>query len=235
MARRIPEDRFSRLVRAATGVFLAQGYRRTQMADVADALGVAKGTLYLYVESKAALFWLCALHCDAPEAIERPDPLPVPTPADGEIARLLRTRLAGEARLPKLTAALGRANPADVRAELDGVLRELYTVLYRNRHGIKLLDRCGQDHPDLSAALQRETRETTQQRLADLLERRSRQGRLRPPVDPFLRARITLETLTTWAVHVGWDPVPQTFDAKQVEDEVVRFCVDALLGPEEGS
>ena len=106
MARRIPEDRFSRLVRAATGVFLAQGYRRTQMADVADALGVAKGTLYLYVESKAALFWLCALHCDAPEAIERPDPLPVPTPADGEIARLLRTRLAGEARLPKLTAAL---------------------------------------------------------------------------------------------------------------------------------
>ena len=49
MARGIPAGRLEQLVDCATRVFIDQGYRRTQMADVADALGVAKGTLYLYV------------------------------------------------------------------------------------------------------------------------------------------------------------------------------------------
>jgi len=58
MARRIPENRFDELVRGATEVFIARGYRLTQMSDVAEAVGVAKGTLYGYVESKDALLWL---------------------------------------------------------------------------------------------------------------------------------------------------------------------------------
>ena len=40
MARRIPADRFDRLVRGATEVLIERGYRRTQMADVAEAIGV---------------------------------------------------------------------------------------------------------------------------------------------------------------------------------------------------
>jgi AcrR family transcriptional regulator len=52
MPRTIPAGRLEQLVECATRVFIDQGYRRTQMADVADALGVAKGTLYLCVESK---------------------------------------------------------------------------------------------------------------------------------------------------------------------------------------
>ena len=35
MARPIPEDRFKQLIEAATRVFVAEGYRRTQIADVA--------------------------------------------------------------------------------------------------------------------------------------------------------------------------------------------------------
>jgi len=45
--RQIPSDRFHELLQAATAVFLERGSRRTQMADVAARLGVAKGTLYL--------------------------------------------------------------------------------------------------------------------------------------------------------------------------------------------
>ena len=64
MARRTPPERLTRLVECATRVFIEQGYRRTQMADIAEALGVAKGTLYLYVESKDALFDLVARCAD---------------------------------------------------------------------------------------------------------------------------------------------------------------------------
>ena len=56
MARSIPADRLGRLIEVATETFVTEGYRRAQMGNVAEALGVAKGTLYGYVESKAALF-----------------------------------------------------------------------------------------------------------------------------------------------------------------------------------
>ena len=46
------------LLDSATRVFIARGYRRTQMADVAREMGVSAGALYGYVESKEALFHL---------------------------------------------------------------------------------------------------------------------------------------------------------------------------------
>ena len=64
MARAIPENRLKELLACATSVFIAQGYRRTQIADVARALGVAKGTVYLYVESKQALFAAALRYAD---------------------------------------------------------------------------------------------------------------------------------------------------------------------------
>jgi len=45
VARTIPPDRFRQLLQVATRIFVERGYRSTQMADVAEALGVAKGTL----------------------------------------------------------------------------------------------------------------------------------------------------------------------------------------------
>jgi AcrR family transcriptional regulator len=41
---------------AALTLFGRYGYRRTSIDDIARAAGVAKGTVYLHVESKAALF-----------------------------------------------------------------------------------------------------------------------------------------------------------------------------------
>ena len=85
MPRAIPKDRFHDLVEAATSVFLEQGYRRTQMADVAARMGVAKGTVYLYVESKEALFDAVIRHADHREPLQLPDALPIPTPPPGAV------------------------------------------------------------------------------------------------------------------------------------------------------
>src|ERR671930_2558450 len=100
MARPIPPDRLARLVRCATEVFIEHGYQRTQMADVAAALGVAKGTLYLYVESKEALFDLVARYADAPRPFGRTPPLPVRTPKPGATVRYVRERLPGRQGAP---------------------------------------------------------------------------------------------------------------------------------------
>lgn len=44
------------ILAAAIMQFTRFGYRRTSMDDIAKAAGVAKGTLYLYFDSKAAVF-----------------------------------------------------------------------------------------------------------------------------------------------------------------------------------
>ena len=63
MARSIPSGRLDALAATATDIFIAQGYRRTQMADVARAMGLAKGTLYGYAASKrVAVGARCEVH-----------------------------------------------------------------------------------------------------------------------------------------------------------------------------
>jgi len=176
MPRSIPKDRFHDLVEAATSVFLEQGFRRTQMADVAARMGVAKGTVYLYVESKEALFDAVVRHADRGERLALPAQLPVATPLPGATLEEVRKRVAATG-LPVLTEALARRRVVDVRTELEAVVRELYGLLARHRVGIKLLDRCAHDHPELAAVWYGTGREAVQDLLRRYLEDRIRRRR----------------------------------------------------------
>ncbi len=230
MARRIPADRFTRLVRVATDVFIAQGYRRTQMADIAAALGVAKGSLYSYVESKETLFQLALRHADDRQAIELPEELPLPTPGPGDLTREFRARFRQQGGLPLLAEALERGRPGrNLRVELEGILRELYGLLERYHRGIKLIDRCALDHPELSDEWQKAGREGTRAALERYLEARRRNRQLRPIHDLSVTARLVIETITTWTVHIKWDRFPQHFDEKAVADAVVGMLLHGLL------
>jgi AcrR family transcriptional regulator len=229
MARRIPERRFDDLIRVAIEVFVDQGYRRTQMSDVAAALGVAKGTLYGYVESKEALFQLAARYSDSPGPIEPPAQLPVPAPKPGEILRVFEERLAREGSMPVLTEALERRRVRDVRVELEAVLRELYSIMERNHRGIELIDRCALDHPDLAERWQQVGREGTRGGLTDYLDARIRSRQLRPLRDTRLAARLAIETITTWAVHIKWDRSPQKLDDEAARENVIHFLLHGLL------
>jgi AcrR family transcriptional regulator len=53
--RELPEVRHEQILDAAAQVFLDRGLVQATMADVAEAAGVAKGTIYLYFDSKSAL------------------------------------------------------------------------------------------------------------------------------------------------------------------------------------
>ncbi len=54
--RRREEARPSELKAAALQLFIEKGYAATRLDDVAARAGVVKGTLYLYFDSKEALF-----------------------------------------------------------------------------------------------------------------------------------------------------------------------------------
>jgi AcrR family transcriptional regulator len=53
---RRPEDRPQELTEAALDLFVEKGFAATRLDDVAARAGVSKGTLYLYFDSKEALF-----------------------------------------------------------------------------------------------------------------------------------------------------------------------------------
>jgi AcrR family transcriptional regulator len=229
MARPIPEDRFQSLLEAATAVFLEQGYRRTQIADVANRLGVAKGSIYTYVESKEALFDCALRHADSLEPVQLPDALPVTTPPPGSTLETVRKRVAAEGVLPALLAALTRTRVTHVAAELEAILGELYDTLARHRTAIKLLDRCAHDYPELAKVWHSQGREGALALLTRYLEDRARRGSLRRFEDSAIAARIALETLVLWAVHRHWDPTPQVVDEGSARRIALAFVVHALV------
>jgi AcrR family transcriptional regulator len=232
MARKTPPDRLPHLIARATKIFIDQGYLRTQMEDVAAALGVAKGTLYLYVQSKEALFDLVVRCADVAPSLPSLAQLPLPTPEPGSTLDYVRERLASNQTLPTLTAALARQRVKDARAELALILAELYDTLARNRHGIKLLDRSAQDLPELAALWFDTARGGLIATLAHYLDARMRRKLLRPLSDAAVTARLIIETLAFWAVHRHWDPRPQVVDETVARDTVVQFILNALAKKE---
>jgi hypothetical protein len=98
----------------------------------------------------------------------------------------------------------------------------------RNRTGIKLIDRCAVEYPELAKIWFAEGRQALLTELGTYLETRSRAGQLRAGLDIAVAARAVLETLVFWAVHRHWDPAPQPLDPDTVRQTVVRMLVLAL-------
>jgi AcrR family transcriptional regulator len=228
MSRRIPENRFDDLVDAAAEVFIQRGYRLTQMADIAEAVGVAKGTIYGYVESKQALFALCLRWADRKGPVEKPDVLPIPTPPPGDLSKRIERQLKRTAVSPLLAAAVDRERAEDPRAELSAVIRETYDVMEQNRHSIKLLDRAA-GHPEVEHIWQRAGRADSREAMARYIAKRVEAGQFRPVENPQLAARLVVETCTTWAVHIYWDRSPENYDPVESRESAVEFMVRGLL------
>ncbi|WP_026163800.1 TetR/AcrR family transcriptional regulator [Kribbella catacumbae] len=213
MVRTIPPDRFPAVVAAAAQVFIAHGYQRAQVQDVADALGLAKGTLYGYAQGKAALFAAAVRFADGHEPLPVPADLPVPAPADGEVAALVAGRLGGELADLKLAGALldpltDGATPADLRAEFTGIVTDLYARLARHRLAIKLVDRCAPELPDLAEVWFGAGRRANVSGIEEYLVRRQQAGTVSLPGPAPLVARTIVELCALWAVHCHFDPAP---------------------------
>lgn len=72
-AGRRPRRRQAEIRDAAARVFFERGYESTSIQDVAAAVGILKGSLYYYIESKEDLLWdiLQGVHVEAMSNIER--------------------------------------------------------------------------------------------------------------------------------------------------------------------
>jgi AcrR family transcriptional regulator len=219
--------RLARLVETATRLFIEKGYRRTQMEDVTQALGLSQGAIYRYVESKEALFDLIVRAGAMPEQSFDNLKLPVPTPKPGATFRFLAETLQREGRIQRLESALRSRSVGNPKEELEGIIRELYSRIARYHSGIKLLDRSALDWPQLAELWSGQLRGALVEQLGMYLQQRIDGGLLRPIPSPRASARLMIETVGFFAMHRHYDPSPTPMDDKTAEDTVADTLVHA--------
>src|ERR1700722_25815 len=106
-------------MKAASGVFIAKGYRGAKMGDIAGEMSVSKETLYNYLESEEALFFLIFEQGFVGLAIGRPRKLPLHAPPIAVTLPRVRERILSASKLTSLEAPLPHKTVADPLAELE--------------------------------------------------------------------------------------------------------------------
>lgn len=230
MAPTIPPERLAQLIDAATRLFIDRGYRLTQMADVAERLGVAKGTIYGYVESKEALFDAAVRFADGNADLPTASDFPLRAPAPGQTVAYIRQRIAAEsADMVLLHVVTGKRVIRDAGNEVEAVLSDLYRRIARNRLALKLVDRCAVDYPELARVWFEEGRSAQLQLLVELLQSRGAKKRYRFVAHPEVVARTIIETVAFWAMHRHFDPAPQTIDDAAAESAAIDLILHGLV------
>jgi AcrR family transcriptional regulator len=232
----ISGKRLREMVEAALTVFCRQGFERAQVADVAKQMGVAVGTLYLYVESKEALFDLVVRHTAA-EASGWLDEIeiPVPTPAPGATVEFLRDVFGKQGQWPHLEAALQKERAEDIRTELDGVVREQYRLMARHRRGLVLLMRSALEFPGLSEVFVMGLRRRLLEGLERYLVSRISAGQVRPVAHPAATAAVLTQTIAWANLQRPSDPGLAALPEQAIEDSAVELIVFGLIQPRLGS
>ena len=129
LRKRRKEARPSELMAAALGLFVEKGFAATRLEDVAQRAGVSKGTLYLYFDSKEALFKSVIQEGVVPIVVEGEA---IAARHEGSAFELLEKLLAnwwagiGEtnfAGIPKLMVAEARNFPEVAQFYYENVIR----------------------------------------------------------------------------------------------------------------
>ena len=231
MPRPRPSDRLPQIINAAIEVFIRKGYRRTQMSDVARAAGVSQGSLYNYVESKDALFYLIIDRGFSDAPLPAAPKLPIRTPSLADTLGRLRVRINSELALPELERALTRVSVADPRAELETIVRQYYAGVERVGRGLDLVERSAVDLPELAQLFYVERRRSLVAQLGKYLESRIRMGAVRPLPDVPTAARLILETVVWFARHRHNSPDSAMISETAALETTVDFLVSGLLAP----
>jgi AcrR family transcriptional regulator len=219
-------DRLDEVVQAGARVFARRGYRRTQMADVAAAMGVSPGNLYNYVDSKDALFYLVLRRMLGERADEQPLEFPVTDASVTVTADWVARRLDFVSDFPELERALKRSRVREHAVEVEAVAGELFDVLSRMRLAVDMIERSVDDLPELAQVFGAVRQE--------LLARYERYVALRArprtiaAADPEAVAHLFVE-LCSWAARRRPnDPHAGGISDVTARRTVCRFIADAL-------
>jgi AcrR family transcriptional regulator len=126
-AERKRRERREKVLLAATKVFSDKGYHASSIADILEAAGIARGTFYLYFESKRAIFdeLLDSLLAHLTEKVRKVDVTPGALAPRAQLAAIVRHVMATLVDNRELTRILLR-EAVGIDAEFDAKLQDFY-------------------------------------------------------------------------------------------------------------
>jgi AcrR family transcriptional regulator len=207
---------------------MAGGYRRTKMSDVTRAMGLSEGSIYRYFEGKEALFDLVMRAASAPSESLQAESLPMPNPQPGATLEFMRECVSERARFESLEAAANTpADRAAARRELEAIAREIFEVTSRFRVGLRLMQRCAMDWPEVAELWFGTARRGLLESLAGYFRTRIDQGLLRPVPSAEAAAMLVLEESAFFVMHRHVDPWQFELDDATVEAAMIDNIVNA--------
>ncbi len=120
-------DRQGLILQAAAEVFAADGYERATLERIGDRVGLSKGSLYYYVESKEHLL-LLLLNSVVEQILDQVEPDADPITRLGQLARAhVEASVTPEGRVlvQNLDAIVGNETTADVRHKHAAVIADI--------------------------------------------------------------------------------------------------------------
>ncbi|TNE37619.1 MAG: TetR/AcrR family transcriptional regulator [Alphaproteobacteria bacterium] len=226
MARLKPnlDDRRAQLIAAATQVFTRNGFRQTQMSDIAREMGVSVGSLYNWVDSKETLFaWALAEAFEV--EVDRDLPLdPVP------FLKAASEGFNAASWTPRLDAALDQAPDTPFLQELGEVIGEMFDFTTRFGAGIRLIEASTVDYPELAVLYFDSLRASYLAKVERYLKDRQARGLLAATQDFSIMMRSLVELIAWWGLHRNADPTESLYDPAAIRPEVIGFAVRGLTG-----
>jgi AcrR family transcriptional regulator len=234
--KRRTHERFPEVLAAAVRVFARDGYRSAHMSAVAREAGLSEAALYRYVDGKEDLFVLSIRHALLLEPLPAEDDpagaFPLKAPPLAEMIVQAREFVAAVIPFGSLAEALEVSETGDPRAELESIMRELFTLEEQTSAAADMIERSARELPELADLLNSGLRAPVLTALTGYLESRAKAGRLRTTPDTAATARLVLETLTWFARHRLSDPYGAAIGAKLAQDTAVDALLHALVPPQ---
>jgi AcrR family transcriptional regulator len=234
--KRSTHERFPEVIAAAVRVFAKDGYRSAHMSDVAREAGLSEAALYRYVDGKEALFVLAIRHAlllePLPEADDPGGAYPLKAPPLAEMILQAHEFVAEAIPFGSLAEALEVPETDDPAAELEAIMRELFTLEEQTSVAADMIERSARELPELANLLNSGMRAPVLAALAGYLESRAKTGQLRTTPDTAATARLVLETLTWFARHRLSDHYGAAIPAKLAQDTAVDALLHALVPPQ---
>lgn len=226
-------ERFPEVISAAVRVFARDGYRSARMSDVAREAGLSEAALYRYVDGKEGLFVLAIRHALLLEPLPGEDDpgggFPLKAPPLDEMIRQAREFVAAEVPFGSLAEAMRVTEPDDPAAELEAILRELFSLEEQTNQAADMIERSARELPELADLLNSGLRSPVLAALTRYLDSRAATGALRATPDSAATACLVLETLTWFARHRFSDPYGAAIPARLAQDTAVDALLHALV------
>ena len=228
--KRSANERFPEVLDAAVRVFARDGFKSAHMSDVAREAGLSEAALYRYVGGKEGLFVLAIRHALLLEPLPADDGFPLTAPSLAEMITEAREFVAAEVPFGTLAEAM-LAEPEDPAAEVEAILRELFSLEELTHRAADMIERSARELPELADLLNDGLRAPVLAALTRYLASRAETGALRTTPDSSATARLVLETLTWFARHRFSDPCGAAIPASLAQDTAVDALVHALVPP----